>query len=510
MPGEAERIAMEFLVTAAQMKQCDEYTIRSIGIPSMVLMERAALAVVEEMQKERLDLSSVLVVCGAGNNGGDGFAVARLLDEQGIRVTVAFEGKESSLTEETFRQKNICMKCGIKPCSNYREREYTVIVDALFGVGLSRLVEGHYAELLDWINRQNAVRIAVDIPSGVSADSGKILGTAVKADLTVTFAYRKQGHILYPGTEYCGRVVRRDIGITADGLRHAVTAFTYGEDDLTRVAQRKPYSNKGTYGKVLLIAGSRCMSGAAYLSALAAYRSGSGLVHVFTQECNRTIIQSCLPEAILTTWEEDKLPDEKLVSALDWADVIGIGPGLGRGVMTGHILEYVLEHWQKPLVIDADGLNELSNYREKLLATKAKVIVTPHIGEMMRLTGMQKEEILDDICRAASDFAEKFHVICVLKDARTVVTDGTRIYLNTSGNNGMAAGGSGDVLTGLITGLLAQGMQKFEAAALGVYVHGLAGDLACQRKGCYGMMAGDIAEQIGEVLKKAEDGGREL
>ena len=385
---------MEFLVTAAQMKQCDEYTIHSTGIPSMVLMERAALAVVDEMEREKLDMSSVLVICGSGNNGGDGFAIARLLDERGIRVTAAFEGKESSLTEETFKQKNICARCGINPCSNYRNREYTVIVDALFGVGLSRPVEGKYAELIEWMNRQHAVRVSVDIPSGISADTGRIMGTALRADLTVTFAYRKLGHILYPGTEYCGKVSRRDIGITADGLRSAAAAFTYGEDDLSRAAQRHPRSHKGTYGKVLLIAGSRGMGGAAVLAGRAAYRSGCGLVRIFTHESNRLIVQSCIPEAIVSVWENEEELETKLKEALAWSDTAGIGPGLGRGRAQRKMIRFVLEHYEKPLVVDADGLNELCSCPELLLRTRAKVILTPHIVEMERFSGRTEQSCM--------------------------------------------------------------------------------------------------------------------
>ena len=503
--GKGDR--MEFLVTGAQMKQCDEYTMHEIGIPSMVLMERAALAVTEEMERAQLDLESVLVVCGSGNNGGDGFAVARLLDERGVRVTVAFEGRETSLTAETRLQKNICEKCGIKPCSNYQEREYTVIVDALFGVGLSRPVEGRYADIIAWMNRQDAVKIAVDIPSGVMADDGKVPGAAVEADLTVTFAYRKLGHILYPGTQYCGKVLRRDIGITADGLG-STAAFTYGEEDLSRVAPRKPYSHKGTYGRVLLIAGSRCMCGAAVLAAKAACRSGCGLVRVFTEECNRTILQSSVPEALLTTWEEETEIPEKLEETLNWSTAAAIGPGLGTGNVQREILNYVLEHYEKPLVIDADGLNLLSVDLTMRQKTKAGLVLTPHIGEMERLTGLSCREIQENLCRTAGEFGESQKVVCVLKDARTVVTDGSRMYLNTSGNSGMASGGSGDVLTGLICGLLAQKMTRFEAAALGVYMHGLAGDLAAEEKGHYGMTAGDIADHIGEILKKAEGGNR--
>ena len=522
---------MEFLVNAADMKQCDLFTIRQVGIPSMVLMERAALAVTEELVARAPSLKSVLVVCGSGNNGGDGFAAARLLDERGIPVTLLFMGREEALTEEARLQKSICRRCGIEPETDFWGKDYSVIVDALFGIGLSRPVEGKYADLLNWMNHQDAYRVAVDIPSGISADTGAVLGTAFRADLTVTFAYRKLGHILYPGTEYCGTVVRRDIGITSDGLRQGKCPFLYEPEDLQRIPPRRPYSNKGTYGKVLLIAGSRGMSGAAYLAALAAYRTGCGLVRILTPACNREILQGSLPEAIVTTWESDEkdisgifrkdssdpsirdgsLPDAsgvntsdrdcKLEECLQWADVVALGPGMGRNTDTREILSQVLRNWKHTLVIDADGLNELSRDPDLLLDTDASVILTPHVGEMSRLIGKEKEEITEDLLECAHIFAGDYQVVCVLKDARTVISDGTRLCINTSGNNGMAVGGSGDILTGIIASLAAQHMSSFEAASCGVYLHGLAGDEAQRRLGAYSLIATDIIQSVPQVLR---------
>lgn len=497
---------MEFLLNAAQMKQYDYDTIHKIGIPSLVLMERAALCTVEEMYRHRCNLQKVLVVCGSGNNGGDGFAVARLLDAQGVHVVVAFAGREESMSEETMIQRRICENCGIKISSNYRQHEYTTIVDAVFGIGLSRNIEGTYADVIEWINQQDADIVSVDMPSGIGTDTGNVMGTAVSADLTVTFAYRKLGHVLYPGTQYCGKVVCRDIGITAGRFHSGLpSVFTYTPEDLTGIAARKPYSHKGTYGKVLLIAGSGGMSGAACLAGTAAYRSGSGLVRILTQECNRQVIQSCLPEAVVSTWEPDTFSQAALQKSLEQADVIGIGPGFGTGETQKRILKYVLANWQKTLVIDADGLNLLAGCPELLYDTQAFVIVTPHIGEMMRLTDCTREEIRKDLIGSAQEFARQYRVICALKDARTVVSNGKKTYINTSGNSGMASGGSGDVLTGIICGLLAQRMMPFEAAALGVYVHGLAGDSAREKKGAYGMLARDIADETGYVLKKMEE-----
>ncbi|MCD7766299.1 MAG: NAD(P)H-hydrate dehydratase [Lachnospiraceae bacterium] len=534
---------MEYLLSADEMKACDDRTIHKIGIPSAVLMERAALSVVEEMRHAGLDLTRTLVVCGSGNNGGDGFAIARILAQNAslfqdyavsemssdtCDVTLAFVGKEMSMTEETALQRKICENSGLKISRNFMEHEYTVIVDAIFGIGLSRPVEGHYADVIRWINSQNAKKVAVDIPSGVSADNGRVCGVCVEADLTVTFACRKVGQLLYPGALYCGQLICRDIGISV--RNHSRTAvedeaaadtetkpyvFTYTKRDLARIPKRRADSNKGTFGKVLLIAGSEGMSGAAILAAKAAFRSGCGMVRVFTPECNRTVVQTCLPEAIVTAYEPGSSKEHMLkllADALFWSDAAGIGPGLGTSLPAAALLEYVLEYYDKPLVIDADGLNLLAekNSRWNLcrqskadgcLRSCSNIIVTPHIGEMARLTGMERTLISAKLISAAKNYAAQNDVICVLKDARTVVSDGREVYLNTSGNDGMAVAGSGDVLTGVICGLLAQKLPCRQAAMLGVYLHGLAGDLAKTELGAYGMMAGDIADRIGIVLR---------
>ncbi len=500
-------LSMEFLVNALQMKKYDSGTIQQLGIPALVLMERAALCVVEEMERAGYLEGQILVVCGAGNNGGDGFAVARLLAQRGACVTAAFVGKEEALSEEARIQKKICENCGIKISTNFRMREYTTIVDAIFGIGLSRAIEEPYFELIEWMNRQPSQIVAVDIPSGVSADTGQVLGTAVRAGLTVTFAYRKIGQLLYPGASYCGKIVCRDIGISAGyftGDENPSDVFTYTKKDLAGIPKRRPYSNKGTYGKVLLIAGSKGMSGAACLAARSAYRTGCGLVRVFTPESNRQVIQTYLPEAIVTAWDGDSFPEQELQTALAWSDVAGIGPGLGTGEIQRRILTYVLTQYDKPLVIDADGLNLLAKEIEILKKALSPVILTPHVGEMERLTNTKKEVFLKDTVNTVRRFSKEYKAVCALKDARTLVSDGVSTYVNTSGNSGMATGGSGDVLTGIVLGLLSQGMPPFEAASVGVYLHGLAGDEACRKQSAYGMLAGDIAEEVGVVLKAAE------
>lgn len=495
---------MEYLTDAENMKQCDQAAIEVLGIPAMVLMERAALAVTEELLRAMPQPAPVLVVCGSGNNGGDGFAIARLLAEKGIAVEVLFAGKDVSMTEECRLQRAICENCSIKIIRNFPEKEYTTIVDALFGIGLSRDITGVYAELIEKLNASAAYKIAVDIPSGIQSGTGKVSSVAVRVDLTVTFAARKIGQVLYPAADFCGKVICRSVGIPV--RKEDAVAFALGLEDLSRLPKRLPWSNKGMCGNVLLIAGSEGMSGAACLSAEAAYRMGSGLIRVLTPECNRTVIQSRLPEAVVTAYQNTEDAIEKLPHAMEWADIIGIGPGLGMAKSARALLQTVLEAWAGSLVIDADGLNLLAAYPElqTLLLNRAKpVIVTPHIGEMARLVQKTKQQVLDDRIACCRNYAKSHHLICAEKDARTVISDGKQVYINTSGNAGMATGGSGDVLTGMICGLLAQKVEPLDATVFGVYLHGLAGDAAAAAFGEHAMLAGDLIRQIGPVLRQA-------
>ena len=325
------------------------------------------------------------------------------------------------------------------------------------------------------------------------------MGTAIRADITVSFAFLKLGQLLCPGAEYCGKLMVRDIGITADAYEESYPfSFTYEKEDLKLLPGRQMRSNKGSYGRVLLIGGAVNMGGAVLLAASAAYRTGCGLVQVMSDEENRMILQTALPEALYLPWQQKNGLDV----SLSWATAAGIGPGLGQSSRSELLLKELLLSWKGPLVLDADALNILSKHPEWFGHTKAKMILTPHPGEMARLTGESTAAVLEHLPEAAREFARKYHVVCVLKDARTVVTDGRQLYVNRTGNHGMATGGSGDVLTGVICGLLAQGMEPFEAACMGVYLHGLAGDAAAEKCGYRGMLAGDIAKCIGDVLRQ--------
>lgn len=495
--------SMEYLVTGSEMKQCDQNTMEHFLVPSCVLMERAALAAVQTLSECAFDLRKVLVVCGAGNNGGDGLAVARLLFLRGIDIDIYFVGKETSCTQETKRQLEICRKYGISLVSTPDFSEYNSIVDALFGIGLSRTVEGVYEKVIQEINRAGARVLALDIPSGIHADTGQVMGTAVSADVTVTFAFCKRGLLLYQGKLHAGKVIVKEIGITRESfLGKEPKAFTYLHDTGLRnlLPVRSVYSNKGTFGKVLMVAGSTHMAGAALLASKAAYKAGAGLVRVFTDSCNREVLQTGLPEAIADTYEEGEA-SLRFSGIETWASVIGMGPGMGEGAEKQELLRIVLDKAQVPVVLDADALNILARHPQLLANHRQPVVVTPHVGEMARLAGQTAKEVLGDLCQAAKSLAKKYGVVCVLKDAGTVVTDGEQIYINQSGTNGMSTGGSGDVLTGMITGLIAQGMHVMQAACLGVWLHGLAGEEAARQKGVYSMLAGDIIDALDTVMR---------
>lgn len=498
---------VQYLVNSREMKKYDANTSETFQIPSLVLMERAALETAAVIKEEHIKADDVWVVCGSGNNGGDGLAVARLLYLEGKSVRVVFFGEESKATEETRKQLAILKAYGILIEKEIpSEKAPDLLVDAVFGIGLSRTIEGEYAELLKQMNEVSAVKLALDIPSGVNASDGNVMGVAFRADYTVTFAYGKIGMYLWPGNEFCGKILIRQIGIDEKswlGKKPAVSAYTMQE--LNQIPPRKSHSNKGTYGKVLLIAGSVNMAGAAIFAAKAAYTMGCGLVRVYTPEENRQIIQQAVPEAILTTYAGKRIESQELVEAIQWADVIACGPGIGTGDLSKSIVKNVLKNAAVPVVLDADALNIIAEDTGLLLRPHTDLIVTPHLGEMSRLTGDRVSFIQTRLTETAEEFARQYNVVCVLKDEHSVVSiPYGQTYLNLSGNHGMATAGSGDVLTGVLASLLAQGMHTEQAAPLGVFLHGLAADEILEETGSYGMLAEDIIKGLQKVLKKAE------
>ena len=540
---------MRYVLDAASMKNVDSYSINTLGIPSVVLMERAALSVTEAIEsKVKGNIhTDIICVCGRGNNGADGLAVARQLYLKGYNVDVYIINSHAS-TKEYDIQLNIIQNLGIECINSPDFSKYGVIVDALFGNGLSRELAGEARIVVDTINKcstsvrsqytqnsdnnGNRLVVAVDIPSGISASTGVVMGSAVNADITVTFGFEKIGHILYPAASYCGKIIRKDIGFAQypDMTRDI---FTYDYSDISDMLPlRKPDGNKGTFGKALVIAGSRLYGGAAVLSSRAAARIGAGLVRTLTHISNRTAVITGNMECIVDTYDTDeecgdfvKNTETLVDKCICWADVVCIGPGLSMEESAVKLVRSVSAKKNIKKLYDADALNIIAQYKIELDGSNddvdyeaggnsgnasykddmsdKNVVVTPHIGEMSRLTGLDIAVIKNNPIDTARTYSREHNCVCVLKDARTIVSDGERVYINMSGNDGMATGGSGDVLSGIITGLMAQGLTTFEASALGVYIHGCAGDEAALSNGKYSMVAGDIIDNIKNVLIKA-------
>ncbi len=500
---------MKYLVTAKEMKRYDEHTINKIKIPAMVLMERAALAsfkIIESRFRGQEHLQKkVLILVGMGNNGGDGLALARLLCEAGFQVDVWCVGDENKASIQWKCQREILTNYEVRISGKVLGEEYNIMVDALFGVGLSREITGFYKEAVEEFNKRRGFKVALDIPSGICSDTGKVLGCAVEADLTVTFAFEKRGLKLFPGCKYTKEVVVANIGIGENAfLGQKPQLFYYDEPPRALLPKRDAAGNKGSFGKILLVAGSNYMAGAAILGAKSAYRIGAGMVKVISPIENRIILQGTVPEALYGT-------EEDLADSLKWADVIAIGPGLSQKDNASECLKTVIRESKLPLVIDADGLNLLAK-DNRLFAELSKqgeegrsIIITPHVGELSRLMELSVDTLKTDLVCYGKELAKKLHGIVVAKDARTVICrEEGPDCLNVFGNSGMAVAGSGDVLTGVIAGLLGQKKQAFEAACIGVYLHARAGDVAAKYLGEHACMAGDIAE----YLKCLQDGGQ--
>ncbi len=494
---------MKYILTGKQMQYADKHTIETIGIPSMVLMERAALGVVETMEIEGLDFTNVLVVCGPGNNGGDGYAVARILHLKGYRVSLYFVGNETKRTNENLQQYKITQYYQIPVKQKLEEETYTIIIDAIFGTGLSRTIEGEYKQVLEQLNKMAGTKVAIDIPTGLHDETGNVFGVAFKADITVALAYAKLGHVLQAGNPYIGKLSIVDIGIGNEALptKEKLIYHYEFEDFRQGYPKRLANSHKGTYGKVLLVVGSCGMSGAALLCARAAYAVGAGLVQIYTPEENREILQKLLPEAMVTAYiEYDESQLEKL---LGWADVVGIGCGIGVSEMAWKITKYVIRNAKAPCVVDADGLNLIAADMQRLKEATQPIIITPHMKEMTRLLGCEIGELKEHKLEMLKRFCDEYAITCVLKDARTLVGCSEKDwFLNLTGNSALSKGGTGDVLCGIITGILAQKKDLYASACLGVYLHGLTGEFVAKKKGQYSVLASDIVENIDEILRQ--------
>ena len=528
------------ILTAQQMREIDRLTVERCGISYATLMETAGARVVEAIIENygSVEDMSFAIFCGKGNNGGDGAVVARLLFMRGARVKVfLFGGIEGTKGEaranfeivRRLAETVIGFKAGkifFQEISTESEADFiyfpNFIIDALLGTGLTRQAEGLYAQAIETLNRINenftphAPVIAVDIPSGIPSDSGELIGPHVQADLTVSFTAPKIGNVLPPANQANGKLVIVSIG-TPDWLIGAESRSQLRliEEGLIvewlRASRRASDAHKGSVGDVLLIAGSRGKTGAAALSSETILRAGAGLVTVATARSAQSLLVTQARTEVMTEALDETRDGAISIAALDRAlrlaqkrTVIAIGPGLASSdESTRAFAREMVEKRTAPMVIDADGLNALAPWPEDLKGSdEATIIVTPHPGEMARLTGKTNAEIIADRIDVAREFATKHHIITVLKGSRTIIASpGGEVYVNPTGNAGMATAGSGDVLTGLIAGLLAQRpSEPLEATIAAVYLHGLAGDLAANRLGMRSLIASDIIANLSEAI----------
>ncbi|MEA5084587.1 MAG: NAD(P)H-hydrate dehydratase [Lachnospiraceae bacterium] len=507
------------VASGAQMREMDRLTIEETGIAGIVLMENASQAVAKGCLKyvDQFKNPKVAVVCGGGNNGGDGFAVARILKCNGIESKIIFIGNENKLTGDALVNYNVAKKFDIEVITDLSDLESVfekqhVIIDGIFGTGFTGEPRNPAAEVIEKINQSGKYIISIDIPSGVNADTGTVAEVCIKADETVTFALPKIGTILYPGADYCGKLTVADICIPHKNAEKAGVKFNLltKNEACQWLPVRNAQSNKGTFGKLYVIAASEEMTGAGVLCCKAGYKSGCGLVYACMPKKCCDIMHVLVPEAVAKPIKdiEGKAYEDSMdgiQEGLENAKAIVIGPGMGQSKGISAFVEKVLLTANGNVLIDADGLNAIAKNKDVLRQMKRTPIITPHPGEMSRLTGIKVKDILSDTIGTALRFAVKYNTIVVLKEARTVIASPEgEVYINTSGNCSMAKGGSGDVLSGIIGGLMAQGMDSFRAAALGVYVHGFCGDLASERIGHYGVLAGELAEYVAFSMKELE------
>jgi ADP-dependent NAD(P)H-hydrate dehydratase / NAD(P)H-hydrate epimerase len=507
------------IVTGNEMRQIDQAAGSRYGIPSNILMENAGIGVVnviEEYFPELHDLK-ILVVCGKGNNGGDGFVVARHLINNGAKVSVVLLGKKYEIKGdakinleilETGFLKVIEIKDIVQLKRIVTGFNPDVVIDAIFGTGFSGSPKGIYAQVINLINQLKSFVVAVDISSGVNADDGSVPGEAIMADTTVTMEFLKRGHILFPGRRYCGDVWVADIGIPVNKIENEGNDFLIDSEMVRNgLPKRLAEGHKGTFGTALILAGSRGFSGAAALTSLAALRGGAGLVKLGVPEAIINPIEKKVTEVVKFSLPQTKAQTfafsglELILKQLKSADVLALGPGITTHPETKQLELEILRQVGIPVVIDADGINNLSPATLKKI--KAPKVLTPHPGELSRLIGKSPTEINDQRIEICSKYAREFNSVLVLKGAPTIISSPTgKVYVNPTGNNGLGSGGTGDVLTGIITGLIAQGSSLLNAAIAGVYLHGLAADLAVDEKTEYSLIAGDLIKYLPKAIKE--------
>ena len=508
------------VVTAEQMQAIDRHAIDDFGIPGITLMENAGVGIIQELQRRFPDLShkKIFIFCGKGNNGGDGFVIARHLFSLDSEVRVLLAGKLSELKGDAATNAVSARKIGIQvdeldPDSlnrhDHKLRHCDIIIDAVFGTGLNKPVAGFMEKVIDKINQFEKFVVSVDINSGVNSESGQLMGPHVKSDLTLALACWKQSHLLHPSAGVMKETRLIDIGIPEKArVKQNIRVHKCEEKDIKSYFQkRNPNSHKGDYGHVLVLAGSRGKEGAAGLTALAVLRSGAGLCTLaLPTSCQKAVhpmevMTAPLPETANGTLSLQA--KEPFLDLLKDKSALAIGPGITTDPETVALIGEILPLIQCPLVLDADALNAISSHKDWLEKLKPETVLTPHPKEMSRLTGVSTQEIQRNRVATAAQFATEHSLTLVLKGSPTLIAlaDGS-VTINPTGNAGMATGGSGDVLTGIIAGLMAQGLAPCSASIAGSYIHGQAGDHFAETESQTTLIAGDLLRCLPESLKR--------
>jgi len=528
------------VVTAAEMRQIDQDTIEGIGIPGIVLMETAGSAIVRAIERHYPTCQRIGIFAGKGNNGGDGIVIARQLAHIGRDVRLFLVSPPDSFTGEAQTNLQIAKrltasfglqavpKGGLRIEETLTETEFygtgtvpttlascELLVDAIFGTGLRGAVRDPIATVINAINSLPTPTLSVDLPSGLDADTGHPLGTCVRADRTATIGLPKRGLLIYPGAEFAGKLEVVDIGFPEQVVdaQNIKVNWTTAAQAAQWMPPRPPFSHKGSYGRVLIVAGSTGMTGAAALASEAALRAGAGLVTLATPKRLNPILEGLLPEVMTLPLPETDTGSLSVLAtstilefAVKTKSILAIGPGLSQHPETvSFVHQLIRENREQGLdlrmIIDADGLNALAQVRETISLLNTDAVLTPHPGEMARLTSTSVPVLEKDRISTAQQFASKYGVTLVFKGAPTVTsTPNGNLWINSTGNPGMATGGMGDVLTGIIAGLMAQGISSESAAALGVYLHGLAGDIVADRLGTHGLIASDVLKAVPEAI----------
>lgn len=509
------------VVTSEQMREMDRLTIQTYGVSSLTLMERAGEAVTQAILERyaRNAKKGVVIVSGKGNNGGDGLVTARLLKQRRIPCEVVLLARNDELSDDAahnlrgyLKLKGKVTEVGADGLGLLKQRidKSGLVVDAILGTGIKSEVRGLFAEAIALINAASLPVLAVDIPSGLHTDQGVALGAAVQAATTVALGFPKLGEVIYPGVKNCGELVVADIGIDKRAVVQVAPQIELLEHEMIRqlIPRRESDTHKGTYGHVLAIAGSRGKTGAAILACRAAMRIGAGLTTLAAPRALNDIFAAALIEVMTESLRGNEAEEMEELSDDDWRRLLArknavlFGPGIGVNDATRSSLRWLLRNLDKPWVIDADGLNALALEIDRLRQAKFPPVLTPHPGEMARLIGRTTGEINADRVEIARGFAVERRCYLVLKGARSVIaTPDGKIFINPTGNPGMASGGMGDVLAGVLAALLGQGLAPADAVRLGVYLHGFVGDRVAEAKGEIGLIASDVIEGLPDGLK---------